>query len=1028
MGLENVKYDAFISYRHSDLDKYNAMTIQRKLENFKLPKSMYGKTANGKNRIERVFRDQDELPLASNLSDPIEDALENSEFLIVICTPRLPESKWCAKEIDTFIKLHGREHVLAVLAEGEPEESFPEALRYTTKIVSDDQGNSHEERVEIEPLAADTRGSSKKEINKKIDDAILRIAAPIFGLNYDDLKQRHKEQRTKKLLTIAGSIASAFFIFAMVCMFLAIRINSQKNTIAEQYDEIEAKNIEIEANNREITAKNEEITARNEEITAKNEEISRQYREEQLKYAESMADVSKELLSNGRRMDAVYAVRNAMPSSKADTELPYSAAAEKALTEALGYYDHEDSFVPGNIFELPSAPTVIVPSPDGRGLVVVDSADAFHVFDSLTGEKKTSLAKENISDDPVWIDENRFIFRANTDLTVYNIESAEETIVSEESDGFVYDPEKKIIYSFDFDVEDSLNYLRAYSTDDLYGKLYEVNITVSEDEPWYFMPSRMAINESGTRVVILSFTYNYSIAIGNLTYTLSVIDTESHELILEEILNLPRVTETVVCPNNILLLATPESANGYYYVDSEICSININTGDIEWKNYFAGTCFTDMLYVNTGYPEVFLDSNGYSLRLDAETGEQLAVLVYSDRILDSNFLPDGKNYSRTFVTADSSIWIYDTSRDSCDELTNTLCNYVSSKPLIDVASSRGYYYYLYANESYIAQYSVRSNPNMISCNDVSEIMGDDADSEKYRDDCKYAVTTVCVDRYADVMEYEHSLYNLEDGSKLCTVRDFSSYVVFVPGSDDSFVTYSNTLTEYSYSGEIKKTAVFGDYSQFPDISKDGRSLLYPVGFSSDIAVVSLESFEQVAYIQDGIYPNEVITSAEGKVLASIKADSIGLYRFGETEPYLTKEIDKAAVYSFVISDDGKYLFLNYKNMMVDVLSMEDLSRVTSLYSLNTIVNSVSYSADTNSYLVMVVGSRNMILNDKMEINREIYSCRGYDPSDDCYIIFEPYTHLIYRIPYLSYDELVKKADELLGDYEPSEYIKLKYHM
>ena len=123
-------YNAFISYRHSKLDSAVAISLHRKLERFRLPGNLRKDYPKDKWKIERVFRDEDELPLADNLSDPIEEALKNSDFLIVICTPRLPESKWCAKEIETFKKLHGQDHILAVLAEGEPDDSFPEAICY----------------------------------------------------------------------------------------------------------------------------------------------------------------------------------------------------------------------------------------------------------------------------------------------------------------------------------------------------------------------------------------------------------------------------------------------------------------------------------------------------------------------------------------------------------------------------------------------------------------------------------------------------------------------------------------------------------------------------------------------------------------------------------------------------------------------------------------------------------------------------------------------------------------------------------
>ena len=108
-GMKNqFKYDAFISYRHAELDKFVAEKLHKQLEAFSLPKSVVKKCPGQKKKIERVFRDKEELPLTSNLEDPIVQALQNSEWLIVICSPRLRESVWCKKEIETFIALRGR--------------------------------------------------------------------------------------------------------------------------------------------------------------------------------------------------------------------------------------------------------------------------------------------------------------------------------------------------------------------------------------------------------------------------------------------------------------------------------------------------------------------------------------------------------------------------------------------------------------------------------------------------------------------------------------------------------------------------------------------------------------------------------------------------------------------------------------------------------------------------------------------------------------------------------------------------------
>ena len=65
------KYDAFISYRHTELDKFVAENLIKELEAYKLPKNVAKKLKGKKTKIERVFRDREELPLTNNLEEPI---------------------------------------------------------------------------------------------------------------------------------------------------------------------------------------------------------------------------------------------------------------------------------------------------------------------------------------------------------------------------------------------------------------------------------------------------------------------------------------------------------------------------------------------------------------------------------------------------------------------------------------------------------------------------------------------------------------------------------------------------------------------------------------------------------------------------------------------------------------------------------------------------------------------------------------------------------------------------------------------
>ena len=312
-----VHYNAFISYRHVEPDQTVAKELHKKIERFRLPGTLRNKFPRERWGIERVFRDQEELPLASNLSDPIEEALKNSDWLVVICSPRLPESKWCKKEIETFKALHGQDHILAILAEGEPEESFPEAIRHRETESVDEAGNVVKTLEEVEPLAADVRSADPRKRSRMIDDAVLRLAAPMYGLGYDGLKQRHREQKIKRIALISGICASVFFVFSICMTALTMKINTQKQTIESQH-----------------------------------EELQEQYLQSRKKYEESMTLVSKELLNSGSKKDAVYAIRNAMPSSKEEEPELYSPAAQKALTDALGDY-WIDMLVPEEVTELP---------------------------------------------------------------------------------------------------------------------------------------------------------------------------------------------------------------------------------------------------------------------------------------------------------------------------------------------------------------------------------------------------------------------------------------------------------------------------------------------------------------------------------------------------------------------------------------------------------------------------------------------------------------------------------------------------
>ena len=102
-------YDAFISYRHVDLDRKWAEWLIEALESYRLPKALQDRGFPP--RLRKIFRDVDEAPASSDLNDAIKQALVDSRFLIVVCSPYTPRSKWVEREIQMFNELGRADHL-----------------------------------------------------------------------------------------------------------------------------------------------------------------------------------------------------------------------------------------------------------------------------------------------------------------------------------------------------------------------------------------------------------------------------------------------------------------------------------------------------------------------------------------------------------------------------------------------------------------------------------------------------------------------------------------------------------------------------------------------------------------------------------------------------------------------------------------------------------------------------------------------------------------------------------------------------
>ena len=217
------EYFAFISYKRED-EKW-ASWLQNKLEHFKLPTNLGGKDSLPK-YIRPVFKDTSELA-SGVLVNRIQGALDNSHFLIVICSPSAAKSPWINREANYFIESGRTEEIIPFIIGGSPmssdfeTECFPQALR-----------DLPEEKELI--------GINIKDMGR--DAAAVKVIAHMLDLSFDALWQREEKEKNRKwhfrFLGLLLCILVTFFVGLNLHRQNQRLLVSQSRLISKQVPEI----------------------------------------------------------------------------------------------------------------------------------------------------------------------------------------------------------------------------------------------------------------------------------------------------------------------------------------------------------------------------------------------------------------------------------------------------------------------------------------------------------------------------------------------------------------------------------------------------------------------------------------------------------------------------------------------------------------------------------------------------------------------------------------------------------------------
>lgn len=200
---------AFISYNHCDVKM--AKWLHRKLESYRLPAEIHNEFENSR-YLRPVFRDQEDLNTGI-LGDELRKHLEESKYLIVICSPNSAKSTWVSNEVKAFIEWGRLEYIIPFIIDGIPNcggdnECFPFSLcQYI---------NEHSDQELL--------GVNIREVG--CEKAFVRVVSRMLGVSFDELWKRHERERRKRIIAwgVGTPIVASILYYFAIPVSLDIRV------------------------------------------------------------------------------------------------------------------------------------------------------------------------------------------------------------------------------------------------------------------------------------------------------------------------------------------------------------------------------------------------------------------------------------------------------------------------------------------------------------------------------------------------------------------------------------------------------------------------------------------------------------------------------------------------------------------------------------------------------------------------------------------------------------------------------------
>ena len=229
MKSVSYRYYAFISFQNADAAQ--ALWLQKAIENYRIPSVLRRKDADLPRRIRPCFCYLNDIHAREELMTELKERMEQSRYLIVVCSKNSAQSTFVNSGIDYFISLGRRDKIIPVIIDGIPysgdtqTECFPEALRRNFPKHTDPL-------LDHQILGINLNESGVGNSRARRKRALLMIVARMLNIEFDGLALRDKQRNTR--LRVLGTAIVGIVIAAMAAIWIEAQTVDIEETLTEQ--------------------------------------------------------------------------------------------------------------------------------------------------------------------------------------------------------------------------------------------------------------------------------------------------------------------------------------------------------------------------------------------------------------------------------------------------------------------------------------------------------------------------------------------------------------------------------------------------------------------------------------------------------------------------------------------------------------------------------------------------------------------------------------------------------------------------